>query len=317
MNKKNIFILTVALFASTTQTASADSTITAIPPRLQIEASPGEVVKTSIKVRNESENSQIYSIYVNDFIVNDESGTPIPISENITSKWSLRKWITSPDSIPVDSKTTQVIPLTIRVPSSALPGGHYSMVTYMPNSDIKPGQLKKTATIIGQRVGTLIYVTIKGKINEKANITSFTMPKFSEQGPVNFSGSIENLSDIHVEPKGFITISDILNREVAKLPVSIGNIFPDSSKKFLTPWNEKWGYGKYKAELNLIYGTNNVLAATVYFWLFPIRLVVYSLIILVAILTVIILLTKKNKKHQETLEAEVQELQKEIEKLQK
>lgn len=317
MSKRFFFLIITIFLGTTAKTVLADSIITAIPPKLQIEASPGEIIKTSIKVRNDSETSQIYSINVNDFIVDSESGTPIPISENITSKWSLRKWISAPNSIPVDSKGTQIIPLTIRIPSSALPGGHYSMVTYMPNTDVKPGQLKKTATIIGQRVGTLIYVTIKGKVNEKANITSFNLPKFSEQGPINISGTVENLSDIHIEPKGFVVISDMLNREVAKLPVNVGNIFPDSSKKFLLNWDQKWGYGKYKSELNLLYGNNNVLTATVFFWLFPIRLVIYSLIIIISILTTSILLAKRKKRHQDQLELEVQELQKEIEKLHK
>ena len=86
MIKKNIFIASSLLFVASTKLVLADSTITAIPPKLQIEATPGDIIKTNIKVRNDSETSQIYSIYVNDFIVNDESGTPVPISENITSK---------------------------------------------------------------------------------------------------------------------------------------------------------------------------------------------------------------------------------------
>lgn len=318
MKNKNLlkFFLTISLFFSTIGSVSAASTITAIPPRLELLVSPGETVNSILKVDNGSEASQNYTIFVDDFIVNDLLGTPIPLSENVSSKWSLRKWITAPSFVPVDAKTTQTVNITIKVPTTALPGGHYAMITYQPNAEVKPGEMKKTAAIIGQRVGTLVYVTVKGKVNEKANITSFTVPKFTEKGPVEFTGSIENLSDIHLQPKGSISISNLFNQEIAKIPVQIGNIFPENSKLFTSVWNQKWGYGRYRADLNLLYGSKDtVLYATIFFWLFPIRLVIYTLVALVSILVIIILLSKKGKRHQEELEREVQELQKEIQDL--
>jgi len=300
------------------QTNAATSTITAIPPRLQLNASPGETIKSTLKVRNDSENQQYFSIYVNDFVVDSQTNTPIPISENITSHWSLRKWISAPSMIPVDAGQTQNIEITIRVPSTALPGGHYAMITYMPNADLKPGELKKTATIIGQRVGTLLYLQIKGDIKEKANLLEFTVPKHIEKGPVEFTGKLENLSDIHIQPQGYIRITDMFNKEVAKLPLDLGNIFPENTKEFKSVWSQKWGYGRYSAELNLVYGTqNNVLSGLVYFWHFPITAVIYSLVALISILTIIVILNKRSHKHQEELEKEVRALQREIEDLEK
>jgi hypothetical protein len=318
MTKKVFIFLALLILFSKSTFAAASSTITAIPPRLELKGNPGDIIKTTLKVRNDSDSSQNYTVFVDDFIVNDLLGTPVPLSENISSKWSLRKWIVAPSYLPVDKNTTQNVPITIRVPSSALPGGHYALVTYMPNGDIKPGELKKTSSIIGQRVGSIIYFTVNGKVKEEANIISFTAPKFTERGPVEFLGKIENASDIHILPKGQITISDFLNNKVASIPVDMGNIFPENIKQFNSVWDQKWGYGRYKAELNLVYGSkNSVLPATIYFWLFPIMLVIYILVALVSVLTVIILLSKKGKRHQDELEKEVRELQKEISQLEK
>ncbi len=312
-----LLVLSLFTFAKSSY-AAASSAITAIPPRLELKGNPGEIIKTTLKVRNESEVSQNYSVYVDDFVVNDLLGTPVPLSENVSSKWSLRKWIVAPDFLPVDKNTTQNVPVTIRIPSSALPGGHYALITYMPNGDIKPGELKKTSSIIGQRVGSIIYLTVNGKIKEEANVSSFTAPKFTERGPIEFLGKIENTSDVHITPKGQITISDFLNNKVANIPVEMGNIFPENIKQLNGVWNQKWGYGRYKAELNLVYGNkDSVLAATIYFWLFPIMLVIYILVAIVSVLTIIILLSKKGKKHQDELEREVRELQKEISQLEK
>ena len=76
----------------------------------------------------------------------------------------------------------------------------------------------------------------------------------------------------------------------------------------------KWGWGKYRADLNLAYGTTGAVAtATIFFWLFPIRLVIYSLVAIISILTIIILLNKRSQRHQGFLEKEVTELKKELE----
>ena len=292
----------------------ADSVITAIPPRLLLQGKPGETITAQLKVRNDSEEAQNYSVAVEDFIVYDKQGTPIPVANSAGNRWSLASWVLAPDMIPVDTKTTQVVNIKIKVPLTALPGGHYAMLTYMPNADVKPGQMKKTAAIIGQRVGTLIYFTVSGPVTEKLNILKFSVPQFSEQGPVDFSGTLESLSDIHITPKGNITISDPLNSKVATVPVDAGSIFPETEREFISSWNQKWGWGKYRADLNLAYGTTGAVAtATIFFWLFPIRLVIYSLVAIISVLTVIVLLNKRSQRHQEQLEAEVTELKKELE----
>ena len=293
----------------------AQSIITAIPPRLVLSGIPGEIVTAQLKVRNDSEEAKNYTVSVEDFVVYDTQGTPIPVAQSAGNRWSLASWVSAPDVIPVDAKTTQIVNVKIRVPLTALPGGHYAMLTYMPNGDVKPGQLKKTASIIGQRVGSLIYFTVSGPITEKLNILKFSVPQFSEQGPVSFSGTLESLSDVHITPKGGITISDPLHTKVAVVPVEPGSIFPETQRDFISTWTQKWGWGKYRADLELAYGTTGAVAtATIFFWLFPIRLVIYSLIAIISVLTAIVLLNKRSRKHQELLEKEVTELKEELEK---
>ncbi|HCQ31763.1 TPA: hypothetical protein DIU27_05320 [Candidatus Collierbacteria bacterium] len=309
------FILTIILAQAGIHPVLAQSVITAIPPRLVLFGKPGEIITSQLKVRNDSEEAQNYTVSVEDFVVYDTQGTPIPIKTSTSNRWSLASWITAPDIIPVDAKTTQIVNIKVRVPMTALPGGHYAMLTYMPNADVKPGQLKKTASIIGQRVGTLIYFTVAGPVTEKLNILKFSVPQFSEQGPVSFSGTMESLSDIHITPKGNLTISDPLNSIIASVPIETGSIFPETQRDFDVTWSQKWGWGRYRADLDLVYGTTGaVTSATIFFWLFPIRLVIYSLIAIISVLVTIILLNKRSKRHQEFLEKEVTELKEELEK---
>ena len=312
---KTLLTAIVSLFVvfSLVPFADAQTIMTAIPPKLELRGDPGQTLTATLKLRNDSASTENFTVSVEDFIVADSKGTPLPITTKLNNRWSLANWITAPKDIPVDAGGIQIININIKIPMTALPGGHYAMITYTPNAEAKAGDLKQTGNIITSRVGTLIYVTVSGPVTEKASITKFSVPKFTEKGPVEFTGSIESLSDVHINPKGTITISDPLNTKVAEVKVDVGNIFPETQRDFTTTWNQKWGWGRYKADLSLAYGTaGSLITATIFFWLFPIRLVIYTLIALISILTIIIILNKRSKKHQSELEKEVQELKEEL-----
>lgn len=295
------------------QELTSNSTITAIPPRVDLKANPGESVTTELKIRNETNQLEYFTVYVNDFIVSDNMGTPIPVSENVTNRWSMSKWITAPQVIPVDKQTLQTVKVTIRVPKDALPGGHYAMVTYQPRADQNPADLQKTGAMIGQRVGSLILLTVNGDVTQNAQLIDFSTAKFHEYGPVNFDVSVQNESDIHVQPKGSITITDFLGNKVTEIKTEFPNIFPEATRSLVSNWPKKWGYGRYKATLDLSYGTaGGVISSTLFFWLFPIRLVMYSLLAIISTLIAIILFMRRRQDHEKALEAEVAELKEEL-----
>lgn len=316
MNKTKIFLgilLVSALIYVPSARAEQQLTTTAIPPKVELKGDPGQTLTATLKVRNDSQETQNFTVSVEDFVVTDNQGTPIPVTTSANNRWSLATWITSPQFIPVDAGGTQIINISVKIPMTALPGGHYAMLTYTPNAQARAGDLKQTGNVITSRVGTLIYVIVSGPVTENATITKFSVPKFLEQGPVEFTGTIESLSDIHVNPKGTITIMNPLNSKVAEINVDAGNIFPETSRDFNAIWNQKWGWGRYKADLNLAYGAaGSLITATIFFWLFPIRLVIYSLIALISVLIIIIALNKRSRKHQEELEKEVEELKEEL-----
>ena len=117
---------------------------------------------------------------------------------------------------------------------------------------------------------------------------------------------VENLIGVGVD----------LAKKVAEVSVDAGNIFPETSRDFTANWNTKWGWGRYKADLSLAYGVaGSLITATAFFWLFPIRLVIYILTALIAVLTIILVLDKRSKKHQQELEKEVQELKDELQNI--
>ncbi len=255
---------------------------------------PGDKQQVQIRVRNSSEQPIRVGSVAFDFLIDDDGKTPIPLTDEVSNRWSLASWLTMvPNEQVVAPNETVAVNVLIEVPEDALPGGHYAMVVHRPvnESEERPGATNTTVseTSINQYVGTLFYVIVEGPINEEAFIRDFQMPRLTEFGPVPFSYVVENASDIHIKPKAHIEIFDIFGRKVDSIQVEPENVFPLMSREFEDEWNQVWGYGLYKAKLIMSYGTQGQVAvAQTQFWLFPFTLVLVILILILTMIAIII-----------------------------
>lgn len=315
-----IFFLVLSLFAfnslfSKIALAQSALGLTAIPPRLEINVNPGQVITKEIKVRNESRSEKIISTSVKDFIVTDDLGTPLQIesTDESSNRWTASSWIQiSPSQVKLKPGETKSLVLTIITPENALAGGHYAMILHTPAKEVS---LTQTGATIETNVGTLVYITVAGNITENALVKDFSAPKFSEYGPINFRTIITNLSDIHITPSGSINIYNLLGGKSAQIKLDNTNIFPSTSREFTNIFNRKFLFGRYKAQLNAVYGTTGqLLTATIFFWVIPYKLIA----LLLAIIVVIVLILKLKKKSPPVSEPnKVEELEKELEDLKK
>ncbi|MFA7300690.1 MAG: hypothetical protein WC069_00030 [Candidatus Shapirobacteria bacterium] len=314
MKKYIILSLFLLLLSNNKIFAQSSLGLSAIPPRLEIIILPGQTITKTIKVRNESKVEKVISTTIKDFIVVDDSGTPVQVdNKDVSNRWSASTWIqVSNDKVKLKPGETKNLSLTVIAPDNALPGGHYAMVLHSPNNE---SVLSQTGAVIQTNVGTLVYITIPGDINESANITNFFAPSFSEYGPISFKATIANLSDIHISPIVAINVSNFLGIKTATLPVSTLNIFPYTSREFSTTLNRQLMFGKFKAQLSAMYGTNGKIASsTIFFWVIPYKLIVT----LIAIVTIIILIIKlKKTNNKESSQPKIVELEQELEMLKK
>ncbi len=293
----------IGLFAfvflgQTLAAASSSMSLTASPVRLgddySITLAPGEKKQVQVKVRNGSAGPVILESAAADFIVADDGATPVTIDITQTdNRWSLASWLTLvPAENQLASGETATVNVLIEVPEDALPGGHYAMIYHRP-----VGATEETGSGSGvsQRVGTLLYVVVKGTVNEEAYISEFNWPKFLENGPVNFSLNIDNQSDIHINTKPVLKVYNLFGKEVANLDIEAKNIFPKTERSFDGTWNKIWGLGYYKAVVEAAYGSQGqVMTATAGLFLIPVKLILLVLIIIL-IVTILFLSIKKRK----------------------
>jgi len=262
--------------------------LSAIPPRLEIEAQPGEALAKQIKVRNEGDSQVALEVKIQDFIVTDKEGTPLPVEEEVSGRWAASRWISvSPRRFYLNPGETKILDLVVIVPEEAAPGGHYAVVFYSPVTPLL--EEEGTKGIVSPNVGTLVYVTVAGEIKENARVVRMKVPKFQEYGPVKIVTEIENLSDVHIQPLGVIRIYNWLGKLNTTLKLAERNIFPGNSRLYENEWTQKWGFGKYKAKLEAAYGTQGkALIATVFFWIIPWRVITIAVLTITLVVLLIL-----------------------------
>ncbi|KKU44638.1 MAG: hypothetical protein UX63_C0027G0004 [Microgenomates group bacterium GW2011_GWB1_46_7] len=268
-----LFLFPISYFLFPSLTHAQEVSLVVSPPRIDITANPGETIQKTIKITNDSADRElILQARTFDFIVQDNLGTPIRVTETASGRYLASPWFTLERSeLVIPPKSTTQLVAIITIPQDALPGGHYAGVFFEPVTN-RGG--KNTVSYTTTQVGSLFGITIAGDIKYDALVKSFqTKLNFNEFGPIDFTAELENQSDTHIRPTTKIVIHDMLGRQLTELPLDEVNIFPYTSRLLNGTWNQVWGFGRYTATLSAAYGPGLVASRTIYFWIMPYRLI--------------------------------------------
>lgn len=293
-----------AASAATAPSAATNNTGQALeisPPLLTLTADPGQTLTTQINLRDVSSGKLVVSSQVNDFVAAGEDGTPkILLDNNTDDPFSMKTWVAPLAPLTLSPQQIQKLSVTIHVPATASPGGHYGVVRFTA----APPDLNGQGVSLSASLGSLMLVTVRGKTTDKLSVAEFSVAKESKnsQGdtvttkgtlfqstPLQFIERIKNDGNIHEEPIGQVTITNMFGKTVAGVNVNMPprNILPASIRKFQQPLdssvigNKKF-FGHYTAKLKLTYGASQqVVAASIGFWVIPYKLIIIIVVALV------------------------------------
>lgn len=291
MNKIINFTLLTLIFNFTLLTfnlghaqAQEVRTFTIVPPTVVQTLDPGSRAEGVMKLINDSSETLTFSVSVNDFVVEDTKGTPNLLPSNaLSKKFSAASWIgVTPDTFTIEPHQKQTLNYYLQIPQDAKPGGHYAAAVYKP---VALAGLQGTGASVQTQLGTLFYVSVNGPVSESALVSKFFANKFMEYGPVKILLQIKNLGDLHIRPTGYISISDLFGRTIKTEKIFESNIFPTAARDYENAFGQKIMVGRFKASLLASYGKENnlPLIATVYFWVFPWKLILIVILVIVAL----------------------------------
>ena len=316
---KKLILPTIALLLTTyflplTSKVYAQVSLVVSPPKVDFKLNSGDTAQQALKITNQTNTPVTVKLSIQDFIVQDDQGTPVKVTPDEAGKYVASPWFhLDRTEFTIQPQKTEVVTVLITTPQDALPGGHYAAVYVEPQGGHKP---KTTGPKIVSQVGSLFNITIKGNIKYDAQVKNFQVKrKFMEFGPVDFSATIENLSDTHISPKPSILIKNMLGQTVATLTLDQVNIFPFTSRTVTGTWEKVWGLGKYQATLSAPYGPGQVATATLFFWIAPWRLISAIIILLLVLITTYILVRRHLQHKRDKRDEEIDMLKRKIAEL--
>jgi len=310
---------TLSIFHSRQINAQTTLPLTVAPARQELLVDPGEETAVIIKFLNRGDTSVSGLLKAADFIVEDKEGSPTFLEEetSISPRYAAASWVNLLyDRITIAPKDTVTIQAKIKVPQDASPGGRYFAIFFEPGGKITegPGEETEAETPITIRLAGLIYLRVAGPIEENAYLTQLTVPRFLEYGPITIIAEISNQGNYHLRPKGTVTLTSVFGKKVDEEILEEQNIFPETSRVFKNRLGGKWLFGKYKIELNAVYGeTGKVLTASVFTWVLPWKLITIIVVTIIVIILLISLLYHHLKKREENLEEKIEELEEKLE----
>ncbi len=314
---KGIVLAALAIFVVAgsipAPSASAQSSSLSIAPRKDYVIESGDTVNDKLTIRNidRANDLQLY-LQVVDFTFQDDSGTPkiLMDTESEPTPWSLRSFVTIPQTAKVPAGGSTTIDMKVKVPSNVGAGGYYSAIVYSTSAP-SGGNLGLAASGV-----TLAFVTVPGEVKEDLTIKrfgaydaqtkSFNYFNFSE--PQHMAYTLVNNGNIFESPLGTITLKSMFGQQY-----DIKNVNPSKSLaligqertfqaciKLATDKIDFQGEkadantcvspglwpGLYTASIDLFYGQNGNLTKeitkTVHFWYLPLWFIIVALIIILA-----------------------------------
>lgn len=307
-------IETHAATPSQQQTNTGGQALEIAPPVINLTANPGETLRTEISIRDVSTNRLRVNAQVNDFVAAGEDGTPkILLEEGEESPYSLKSWVSPLASLLLNPREIKKLPVTIKVPANAAPGGYYGVIRFTATAP----ELKDTGVALSASLGALVLVRVNGDAKEELSIESFTVntvpggvfdlakngtPKsVFESLPLQFVERIRNSGNVHEQPSGQVVIKNMFGKTVAAVNINLPprNILPGSIRKFSQPLdksvvgNNKF-FGRYTAELKVTYGPDKrTVTKTTTFWVIPVSLIIGAVLAIVALAFALRILIKR------------------------
>jgi len=288
--------------------AQEDVSVGVSPTFQNLKLQPGDKYNGELVTWNLSQEPAKYKILVKGFKqIDNTPGTAVLLSDEEEQKslYSASSWITvNKDSIELVPNKNEKILYEINVPKNATKGEYHAMISLISENYVKSND---TATLTNVSSGMPILIRIGDNFVESAELLTFkTSKNIYEKPSVLFTTIINNTGDTHISPTGEIVLTNIFNKEIARIKFNANSqsLLRDNTGNYTTQWtdkliteNKQLAVGPIKAELIVTYrelqpGFAPLLAQTS-FYIIPWK---YILLFAITIALIVVLVKVKKRK---------------------
>lgn len=229
-----------------------------------------------LQLTNTTAIDQNFKLSAVDFGTLDESGGVAflgsPTSE-LEHRYGLASWMRlGADKVFVARGKTVMIPVSIENRSSLAPGGHYGAILATAVSETGSAGGNNPRVSFTQVLSSLVLLTKAGGINPSLILKAVKIDHGGARLPVAVTLRFLNDGNVHLVPRGTITITDPVGRVVQRGALNDGStaILPESFRRYPTPLVKvapAWLPGRYTVRANYRYdGTDKTKQSDTTFW---------------------------------------------------
>lgn len=301
-----IVLSTTAVYAASSGIVGAPGSgngMRVSPVRSDLVIKPGSSQTIDVYVQNLTNKTATLQGIVDDFVANpNETGTPaILLNGEKAPSHSLKGYVEPISDFTLAPSATQDVKVTINIPAGTAGGGYFGAVRFAPATANTDKNVNLTAS-----VGSLLLVTVPGKIVQQMDIASFDVRQVDAKANTTISqpsvlftsnknlGAVvrfENTGNLQEAPFGNVILKKgkkVLNTYQVNNIVPRGDVLPDSIRHFIVPLTGLGSLGRYTIVGNFGYGTTGqLLSAQTSFYIVPIAAIIIAIVVVLILLLLI------------------------------
>jgi hypothetical protein len=265
------------------------------PGKVEAELGPGETQTFELSVANRLGTDKNFILSTEDFTGSEDPKQTVVLLGDDHGPYSLKDFIKpATTSVMIPTGVKAHIPVVISIPKDAQPGGLYGSVvigTATVTTGTAANGARATSPLI-TRIGTLFFVRVKGPVVERGHLEDFSIAGgkgflFQSQS-ILFDILFRNEGNVHLDPKGTITVTNMLGSTVGSFEVEPWFAMPKSLRFREVTWNPPFLFGRYvaHAEIHRGYGSD-IDKGDIVFWVIPWKVIVGVLLGLIIVIAAI------------------------------
>jgi len=274
------------------------------PGKVDLLLEPGEKTTQQVTVTNRLGRDMDFKVEVEDFSGSYETDQTVKLFGEAVGPYSMKDYIkpeTTEFSLGHGERIT--LPIEINIPADSQPGGLYASVLVSTVPDDGEAEMNQGQAKIISRLGTLYFVRVAGEVTESGRLQQFKVAAaeqgFYEKGPIPFEIYFKNEGNIHMTPSGRIEIKNLLGRRVGEVSIEKYFVMPDSLRKIIVNWDNKFLIGRYTAVLTMDKNYQQLPQESdtleVSFWVIPWKIILAGVAVVLVLWRLLALVRSKFK----------------------
>ncbi|MAZ30024.1 hypothetical protein CL655_01945 [bacterium] len=268
------------------------------PGKFDLTIAPGESETIEILITNRTGIEKEFSITTEDITGSNDTETATVLLGEDEGPYTLRDFIeVAADRFIIGPGQRVTVPITVRLPADAEPGGRYgSLLVQTASANLEEVANTPSAAVVS-RIAVLFFVKTPGELNQEGKLIDFvTVPdqRFFNSGPITFGLLYENTGTVHTNPAGEITINNMFGQNVGYVEALPWFSLPQSLRLREVSWDRTSLLGYYTAEARVYRGYGKEIdTLTTSFWVIDWRLLASVTAALLALFIIIRFFTKR------------------------